>query len=911
MTSKIRDKKKLTEDDNIPSHLKMSDNKTGEAIESETPETKAIAKQDSNKSEPLDLELKDTYFNSLLSYLKKSSSISQFENIAKDFFKNSIKSQHDRVFLELVYKCFMKSAEAKNINELKTILNSFHIYEDASSEDLNKILGIFSDFKSKIIKNNKEYKPKEITKEAPKETEKEEPIVNDNELHDAVFSSLKDLDVILIVNSSSFKELSPDIRLERTNELISNTFDDLKGSYNENELHRMFTDAGIELPEDFEDINLEDSLNKSSKEYNYQPENQQRDIDDIVNNELLTKNAPKQSEENLKKLREKAYTLYQERKNSSFTSSKNSKFAKEFKQFTDQIIKDPTDSKILSNIDNRKIKYGETTNTDRPSTPIEAADIQANYLGTPEMEYGFDKEEEAELEKDPFYQSNASKEEKESNKGYEQIIHDNPAIKKILDNGDSSLVGRSEAKEIKKLISEKDTSGLLNKFNYSDEDVQKYMLDELKDSGLDDSFITKIIIDIVTDLDRSKLFKGNKVEDKELKKGLLSKEGTILNKFKDENSFKSSTAQSVNNEISNHENLLNDIYSGFNGIKSVNNSITIVDTKDAKLSNLQLIESRSGKDVKASIATNISKLLKSVTDESLKSYILELLDYGIPNISKIYTLYNVKNSSGKPFSKILSINPDESSYKDVEQFVRDNLDMSLGNEELFCELYSEITTIFLELNPEASDILGLDTVVIGQFLNTPSLKAIQTLTYDSAIPNEPEEIESETEPSEEDINAELYNDEESGFSESLIKYKKELLKLTESSNSSLNKLINEFTSLKSKGWEVSITKTSAPQNSINNKLNESPTFSEDSSDLDNGIELNRKEYTILTAIMNDGSIIDSNGLSNNYKSLSEKGVNINSVDFILNSTYIEFDTTMQTDLKPTNSINVQIYKKQI
>ena len=128
-----------------------------------------------------------------MSYLKKSSSISQFENIAKDFFKNSIKSQHDRVFLELVYKCFMKSAEAKNINELKTILNSFHIYEDASSEDLNKILGIFSDFKSKIIKNNKEYKPKEITKEAPKETEKEEPIVNDNELHDAVFSSLKDL----------------------------------------------------------------------------------------------------------------------------------------------------------------------------------------------------------------------------------------------------------------------------------------------------------------------------------------------------------------------------------------------------------------------------------------------------------------------------------------------------------------------------------------------------------------------------------------------------------------------------------------------------------------------------------------------------------------------------------------------
>lgn len=863
----------------------------------------------------------------------KSRSTSKAEKIPKE----------KRIYFSAINRLLkFNKINKETYTKYKNRLDSSEITEEFSKkfiDNYNSLMGKPGAFENLKL----EYK-KILDDEKEKRQKGGEKVTSVKELYDVVLKTVLDSDVLSTYHNSNFNQLDKEVKKERTQELVSEVIhnfsdvlniDDTKNNPDEDsddvsKLNSLLLSDKINIPNltslSIDEINtyIQDSNN-----YNYNYLNKDEDINEIIKKELNINNFGDLNEKEQEKVISEAKNIYDRRVG-----------FKKLKNIVLQFMNDPREITALPNDKNKYVnpikqlpnpedKPGhqpelfntkDLTRKNEPSRQLEPEDITSNYLGTPEMEYGIDKEKEPDIEYDKYYQSNSSKDEKESNKSFKQIIHDNPVIDAILDNGKSSKVKLSEIKEIKKLISEKNIDEILKKFNYSDINTQKCILEELEKSDLDDSFIKKIIINITSDNNRKKLIPSNKVEDTQHVEDILSKERTDLNNFKDEKSFKATVNQSIKNELTNHENLLLDIYTSFKTGEILDSTISKLSNTNIKLSSLQLIESRSGKEVKASVATNVSRLLKLINDEDLKNYILNLFDYGVPSINKIYTLYNVRSGSGEIFSKILSITPDESSYNNVEEFVRRNLGRDVGDEELFCETYSEITTILFELANEASDIIGLDTVVVGQFLNIPSDEVITNLKYsgNSEKYNLTDNIEdaaaNEFEDPTQSNEYELDDEGEVQF-ESLINYKKDLLKLVESSESTLNKLTNELNSLKYNGWEVSTTRTSAPQNFIGNKLNESPTFSEDLSELDNGINLSRLEYTRIIAILNDSSIVESNGLSdsklNIYKSLSTKGVTVDQVDFLIISTYVEFNSSTKTDLKPTNSINIQIYKKQI
>lgn len=144
----------------------------------------------------------------------------------------------------------------------------------------------------------------------------------------------------------------------------------------------------------------------------------------------------------------------------------------------------------------------------------------------------------------------------------------------------------------------------------------------------------------------------------------------------------------------------------------------------------------------------------------------------------------------------------------------------------------------------------------------------------------------------------------------LLKY----YSLKESSESTLMSLENKFKRLANDGWEVNISHSSVDDNMFKSLISQPTEYSESISDLSNSVECKTKTYKSYIAILNDGESFSINGLydkdSNDFKTLSDLNIQESLIDCILEINYIESETDTDTDLKPDNSISVQVYSKE-
>lgn len=127
-----------------------------------------------------------------------------------------------------------------------------------------------------------------------------------------------------------------------------------------------------------------------------------------------------------------------------------------------------------------------------------------------------------------------------------------------------------------------------------------------------------------------------------------------------------------------------------------------------------------------SVMTYLDKFI-SLCPPEVATKVKGLVDYGHLTMDTYYVLYNVKTKSDSGFSTILqqaSVVNDESYYKNVEAYIKHRVSSNYKDKQLFCDCYIKKSTILLTLNDSAQDILGVDTLVLGQFLTIPSSSLI-------------------------------------------------------------------------------------------------------------------------------------------------------------------------------------------